>query len=327
MHTSAIKRRFRMMRNRGKELAFIAIIAVTGLFVGGCCCDDIVEKILEKYDYVKGVKCKSDAGVKGCITIQEQGHLEIKVEHVVEIEEACIYKGSNTSPQMNVGFKLPDTMENTGQAVCFEFNGDAISFDPDPAGQAELEAEFGGTWAAYMARTPVFPALGDSVMDDMHFSYHLTFVTPFDQGPGLQDFEYDIAVRDPDTGMWVNSPTHRHLDFDPVLISFSDSRAEQLPIVIQEGETLIIERVYALLKNESPTRVDVYLLIKQFGNELVRLHLLSPQLPSNVVLGPFFLMFPTNGLGPGIYTAALEITAFGQPDEVLGGKSVPIRVE
>ncbi len=301
---------------------------MTALFHNGCCCDDIMEKILEKYDYVKGVKCKEGAKVKGCITIQEQGHLEIEVEHVVEIEEACRYNGSNTSPQMNVGFRLDDVMENTGQAVCFEFNGDAISFDPDPAGAAELETEFGGTWAAYMARTPVFPALDDSVMDAMHFSYHLTFVTPFDQGPGLPDyFDYDLAVRDPDTGIWVNSPTTARLDFDTVLISFSDSRAEQLPIVIQQGEPLLIERVFAMLKSETATRVDAYLVIKQDGNELDRQLLLSPLLPPNVDIGPLPLLFQTGGLTPGIYTAVLEATTFGQPDDILGRKPVVFRVE
>jgi|GEM_PF-4173358 len=316
-----------MFRNREKGLVFTAVIAFAMLSFNGCCCDDLVEKILEKYDYVKGVKCKESGRVKGCITIQEQGHLEIEVEHVMEIQEACKYKGTNPAPQVNVGFRLHDTMENMSQTVCFEFNGDAISFDPDPVGQAELEAQFGGMWVAYLARNPIFPSPDDSIMDNMHLSYSMTFTTPFDQGPGLQDVEYDLAVRDPDTGIWANSPTTRRLDFDPVLLSFSDSRAELLPIILQEGETLILERVWVMLKTETPTRVDAYTVIKQNGNELMRNLLVSPILPHNVVLGPFFLLFQTAGLSPGLYTAILETTAFGDPNEILGRKTVPFRVE
>jgi hypothetical protein len=316
-----------MIRKREKGLLFTVIIAFGLLFFNGCCCDDLVEKVLERYDYVKGVKCKEAGKVKGCLTIQEQGHLEIEVEHVMEIQEACRYHGANPAPQMNVGFRLPDTMENIGQAVCFEFNGDAISFDPDPAGQAELEAQFGGTWAAYLARDPVVPSPDEIIMDYMHFSYHLTFTVPFDQGVGLQDVEYDLAVRDPDTGIWAHSPTTRRLDFDEVLLSFSDSRADQLPIVIQQGENLIIERVWVMLKTDEPTRVDAYTVIKQNGNELMRTLLVSPKLPDNVVLGPFFLIFQTSGLGPGLYTAVLETTAIGNPDEILGRKTVAFRVE
>jgi hypothetical protein len=314
------------MRIRGKEAALAVFVTFMAFSVNGCCCDDVIEKILETYDYVKGVKCKTAGGVKGCLTIEEQAHLEIKVEHVVEIEEACVYKKENTAPQMNVGFRLPPTMENTGQAVCFEFNGDAISFDPDPIGQAELEDQFGGIWTAYLARDPVFPSLDDSVMDQMHFSYHLTFTVPFNEGVDLQDIEYDIAVRDPDTDLWMNSPTTRRLTFDTVLIGFSDSRLDQLPIVIGQGETLTIERVYAMLKNDGPLRISAYLVIKQGGNELERIHLVSPNLPANTPLGPFFVNFPTDELGPGLYTASIEATEFGQPEEVLGNKSVPFRV-
>ncbi len=316
-----------MMRLRGKESALTALIIFTAFSIDGCCCDDVIEKILEKYDYVKGIKCKTAGGVKGCLTIEEQAHLEIKVEHVVEIDEACVYRGTNTSPQMNVGFRLPDTMENTGQAVCFEFNGDAISFDPDPLGQAELQDQFGGIWSAYLARDPVFPSLDDSVMDEMHFSYHLTFTVPFDEGATLQDIEYDIAVRDPDTDLWMNSPTTHRLQFDTVLIGFSDPRLDQLPIAIAQGETLAIERVFTMLKNDSSLRVDAYLVIKQAGNELVRNLLVSPMLPPNNPLGPFFIQFPTAALGPGVYTAMIEATELGQPVEVLGSKSVQFRVE
>jgi hypothetical protein len=316
-----------MLRIRGKEAALGALIIFTSFFIAGCCCENIIEKVLDKYDYVKGVHCRTEGVVKGCLTIEEQAHLEVKVKHEMEIEEACVYHGENEAPQMNVGFRLPDTMENTGQAVCFEFNGDAISFDPDPVGQAELEDQFGGTWVAYLARDPVFPSLTDSVMDEMHFSYDLTFTVPFSQGVNLQDVEYDIAVREPDTGLWMDSPTTRRLDFDTVLIGFSDSRLDQLPIIIAEGETLGIERVFAMLKNDTPLRVDAYLVIKQGDTELVRNLLVSPLLPANVPLGPFLVNFPTDALGPGLYTARIEATGHGQPDVVLGSKSVPFRVE
>ena len=74
-----------MFRNREKGLVFTAIIAFALLFSNGCCCDDIIEKILEKYDYVKGIKCRSAGKVKGCITIQEQGHLEIIIGFLQEL--------------------------------------------------------------------------------------------------------------------------------------------------------------------------------------------------------------------------------------------------
>jgi hypothetical protein len=316
-----------MLHRRGRQLALIATTAVIAVFAGGCCCNDVLEKILEKYDYVKGIVCVTSGKVKGCITIEQQGHVEIEVEHRVSIEEACRYTGNNTSPRMNVAFRHAEDIATLDPVVCFDFNGDAISFDHDPIGEAELEAHFGGTWSAFLARTEVFPTLNDSLMDNFHFSYRLTFQGPFPLAQGMQDISYDLAVKDPDTGIWHNSPTTRRLEYDTVIITFSDPRAIEFPFEILPGQTLTIPRVFAMLKNDSPLHVDAYRIISQGGAEISRQLLISPTLPPNNVLGPYILSWPTAALAPGLYTATVEVTAFGQPNDVLGSKSVPFRVE
>lgn len=246
------------MRWSSSSLIRFVGLPVLGIVLMGaseCCCQEILDSITKKYDYIKDWECKSVSGGSGCFTTRDTGvHVKIESSHEAKVKEACKYKGSKPAVQTKLGLQVPAGTKFDAAEVDLTFNGEAVTFVDDEVAAAELAERFGGEWVVFEQQNAVYPSTNDVVMDRFTFSYSLAYTRAM-PGNGValpQNLDYNHALLDPETNQWVFSTTHTDVTYPEVVISVVDDRGGQLPVLCPFGDTMLLGTVY--VKNTARAR-------------------------------------------------------------------------
>lgn len=237
-----------------KAMGWGTAIAV-GLIVAGCCCEDVLEKILEKCDVIEDFHCYASSEGSGCVDVRTppfppSGHVKIKSEHQVSIGKCVTKKSESLQPKFGIRRQFNRVYDDNGDAthVTMTLNGDPVKWVRDPEIEEELRIrvigdEDAGDWIAWRGSRVSVPK-GDITLN---VGYSTSWIEELPESgiPVSRTVDYEIATYFDDRGDWLIRESSNRINYDPILVSFGDSRGDGRPWKVSSGRPITLERVIA----------------------------------------------------------------------------------